>query len=145
MRTLNFILFFSLVYLFTSCNKADVNNPQLKISADYCDTISIKINETVHAGDESSTLTFNAVLEDSRCPADVICIWAGNAKVSFTFSTISGEETFFLNTLDGSGMPSDTVIGSFRIKLDGLNPAPISTSEIKPDSYEAIVVIKLDN
>jgi type 1 fimbria pilin len=144
MRTLTTILFLSSVYFFTSCNTADENNPQLKISADYCDTISIKVHETVHAGDESSTLTFNSVLEDSRCPADVVCIWAGNAKASFTFTTDSGEETFLLNTLGGSDMPSDTVIGGFRIKLDGLNPAPISTNEIKPDSYEASVVIKLD-
>jgi len=32
-----------------------------------------------------------AILEDSRCPGDVVCIWAGRVRVRVTISGVPGE------------------------------------------------------
>ncbi len=45
----------------------------------------IPLGETVIFEDVS--VTFLKVLEDSRCPSDVTCIWAGEAKVITTIKT----------------------------------------------------------
>lgn len=42
-------------------------------------TIKIPLGETVHF--EEVSVKFVSVLEDSRCPLDVQCIWAGEAKL----------------------------------------------------------------
>tara|TARA_B100000795_G_scaffold219378_1_gene173696 strand:- start:2820 stop:3233 length:414 start_codon:yes stop_codon:yes gene_type:complete len=50
----------------------------------------IPLGETIISGDVS--ITFSEIIEDSRCPIDVTCVWAGKAKVKVMLS-ILGEET----------------------------------------------------
>src|SRR5688572_20468035 len=48
-------------------------------------------------------LEFVSVLEDSRCPADVQCIWAGNARVKVKLTDWRGAVKLFeLNTTAGA-------------------------------------------
>jgi type IV pilus biogenesis protein CpaD/CtpE len=39
---------------------------------------------------DRNTLRYVRLLNDSRCPADVQCVWAGDAEVLFAFATASG-------------------------------------------------------
>lgn len=60
-------------------------------------------------------ITFKKMLEDSRCPKDVKCIWAGNAKaeievtgtytrpMTFELSTLHDEKKGFLNSKEFNG------------------------------------------
>ncbi len=38
---------------------------------------------------EGTTFTFESVMEDSRCPKDVTCVWEGEAKVRVVIETDS--------------------------------------------------------
>lgn len=38
---------------------------------------------------EGATFTFESVMEDSRCPKDVTCVWEGEAKVRIIIETAS--------------------------------------------------------
>lgn len=51
-------------------------------------TIAFKVpfGETVQLDDVAFTLT--EILEDSRCPSDVTCVWAGRAKVNIEIEKI---------------------------------------------------------
>ena len=72
-------------------------------------------------------------VEDSRCPADVLCVWQGEAKVSinvkrdsqylgnFTLINTAGHET---QSFDGHS-----------IKLVEVQPYPYSSKEILPSDY----------
>jgi hypothetical protein len=53
-------------------------------------TIAIKIplGKTVNTG--TANVTFEEVVEDSRCPEGVQCVWAGNAKVQLQISSKDG-------------------------------------------------------
>jgi hypothetical protein len=42
------------------------------------------IGETVSVDGEGLTLTYERLVEDSRCPLDVQCIWAGNGRILVT-------------------------------------------------------------
>lgn len=52
--------------------------------------ITVKLGQSVDCGG-GIAIRFEDVLEDSRCPKDVNCVWAGNAKVSVTV-TRTGKE-----------------------------------------------------
>jgi hypothetical protein len=87
-------------------------------------------------------ITMLRVENDSRCPSDVTCIWAGNADVIFLFRNGDGEEEISLN-INGakpSGEREKVVLG-YLIKLNGLNPYPVSTSTIKQKDYRAEITI----
>ncbi len=42
----------------------------------------LAVHQTAQITDENISITFQEVLEDSRCPVDVTCIWAGLAKAT---------------------------------------------------------------
>ena len=65
-------------------------------------------------------LTFEKVTEDSRCPADAQCIWAGDGVVAVTLQTPKGPaESRELHT-QASG--SQISVPDYTIKLTALAP-----------------------
>ena len=81
------------------------------------------------------SVRFNSVGEDSRCPSDVQCVWAGNAVVRLSFSSGEGPSTeASLNTtLD----PKTFAFGGYTFRLAALKPAPKSGSGIPVSEYVA--------
>ena len=63
------ILVFQSNYIFSQ--EESVTSPQI--------AIRVHLGETVKLDDVS--ITFSEILEDSRCPTNVDCIWAGRAHV----------------------------------------------------------------
>ena len=41
----------------------------------------MRVGETVSIDGENLSVTYDRLLEDSRCPEDVQCIWAGNGRI----------------------------------------------------------------
>ena len=80
-------------------------------------------------------VAFLGVPSDSRCPVDVQCVWAGNAAVVFGVAFGAGPTVpYVLNT----GLePRAVTLGSLRLTLAELRPAPVSTARIPPDRYVA--------
>lgn len=80
-------------------------------------------------------ITFRKVVEDSRCPATVVCAWAGNGAVELLARTSAGGTTpQILGTPSG---PLEAVVGQYRIRILGLDPYPEDpeAQPIPPDSY----------
>jgi len=104
--------------------------------------ITLRIGESVSIAGTPLVLTFVRIGEDSRCPPDVTCIWAGNASVEIDARTGAGLETISLNTTVG---PREAVVGVFRISLVELTPPPASNVRVSPDYFRAtIVVVRTD-
>ena len=68
-------------------------------------------------------LTFVGVTGDSRCPADVTCIWEGDASVALRVGPPPGQE-FVLHTSGAPGMPRTAEACGHRLELAALAPAP---------------------
>jgi hypothetical protein len=80
-------------------------------------------------------IVFTGVNEDSRCPSDVVCVWAGNAAVEIGVSFGMGPTIrYVLNTTVD---PKSVDVGGYRITLVDVQPFPVSTSRIPPASYVA--------
>lgn len=64
------------------------------------------------------TIKFVDILEDSRCPPNVQCVWAGNAKVRLAVSRGKASPKFIeLNT---GVYPQSMKLYGYEIKLTGL-------------------------
>ena len=88
-------------------------------------------------------IRFSGVLEDSRCPSDVQCVWAGNARAALGVGPRRGTqgptEQVLLNT--GEGARSGESWG-LRVTLVDLTPVPKSTEAIPAESY--VVRLKVE-
>ena len=84
-------------------------------------------------------MKFVELVEDSRCPTDVRCIWAGNAKIKLRLSKGSNEETVELNTFI---KPKSVEFGGYKFSLMGLAPRPRSNIRISRLGYTAALTAK---
>ncbi|MCB8998843.1 MAG: hypothetical protein H6540_02075 [Bacteroidales bacterium] len=96
---------------------------------------NVKLNK-----EEGIRLIFDSLVEESRCPIGVECVWEGNAAAAFTCYNAQNIKTdFILNT--NSSFVTDTLVFGYRIKLLDLKPYPIYNLEINPEDYTAYVEI----
>lgn len=54
--------------------------PSVEVPLDQ--DFELALGRTVSIAGTPQRVTFEAVPEDSRCPIDAVCVWAGNARVS---------------------------------------------------------------
>ena len=94
---------------------------------------SLGIGQTASIEREKLFIKFKAVLEDSRCPVNVVCVWAGNGKVEFEILDIDGQnKTVTLNTDEE---PGATTLKEHTLKLISLNPPRVDGISISPGDY----------
>ena len=79
-------------------------------------------------------VVFVAMVNDSRCPSDVVCVWAGNAEVRLRLRGGGMDSTFSLNT---TTPPKEATIGGVRLELVGLDPSPQASVPKVPADYRA--------
>src|SRR4051812_22461057 len=78
-------------------------------------------------GDRRRSIVFAEVVEDSRCPPTVTCVWEGNARLRFSFRSINRaperkvvDGQFELNTSGRFAKSAD--MENLRIELVKLEP-----------------------
>jgi hypothetical protein len=88
-------------------------------------------------------LKFASVAEDSRCPVDVNCVWAGNAEVLFEVGAKGGrgKKTLRLNTNASGQGAREGKYGRYTVKLLGLSPQPRSGRKIAAGEYTATLLV----
>lgn len=99
----------------------------------------LKINQEALIEGEALAVVFESVVEDSRCPEGVDCIWSGNAKIKLRSGkekqTPAGVE---LNTHVGSKSASYL---NYEISLVALKPHPKADKPIQPNEYRATLIV----
>lgn len=84
-------------------------------------------------------ITFKQVREDSRCPVDVTCVWAGDAKIELTISRNgAAEETRILSITPPK---HEALVGNLRIRFVSLAPVPRQADANVPRKYLAEFVV----
>lgn len=123
------ILSLMLTFAFSGCNKEEASKPFTLES-------KFKIDQVFHITDNPLQFTI-AEINDSRCPSDVVCVWAGQAEVKIIVkSPVQG--TIVLNTFNHE---TDT-LGAYVFQLVEVSPYPISTKTIALDEYEVTLKIE---
>ena len=129
-----------LVAALAACSRntaADVNAPPTgTTSQQEVGKAVLKIGESVVVND--LRLTFKSIEGDSRCPTDVVCVWAGDAEIALRIEQGNQAAVAALHTtLD----PKKTVWNGYTISLVTVTPTRKSTTSVDPADYRAEVVV----
>jgi len=94
---------------------------------------SLRLGEQATIADIGVTITFADVSEDSRCPSNVTCVWAGDAVVVIASWTVAaGEGT---EVLHSHLEPQSVRIDSVELEFVRLDPYPEEPGIISPEDY----------
>lgn len=90
--------------------------------------VELELGQSAYIDDAGFVLEFTKVLEDSRCPINVLCVWSGNARVLLTVSERSDGGPPLSVELDSAINMERTAVlpDGTRIELVGLGPARIA-------------------
>jgi hypothetical protein len=98
----------------------------------------IGVGQSVSVADAGFALGFDEVVEDSRCPADAICVWAGTARLKAWLRPSGGER----REIELKTFPRQELAAfGFAIVVEGLEPFPYSNVRIDPRGYVATLVV----
>ena len=126
---LSIFLFTTLTAFVNSCSKSGNKFKE--------GTVELKLSECENgniAGDDLK-LCFNAVVSDSRCPANVVCVWQGAATATFSFTKNGDTHRFDLSTITMKpNYSKDTVIAGYKIEFINLLPYPGTFTPPAPDN-----------
>lgn len=85
------------------------------------DTVSIPVGQSATV-DGRLTLTFDARVADSRCPATAYCVWMGDANVRLTTRVSTGAPA--TAELHSGLEPRKLTVERYTISMVGLTPYP---------------------
>lgn len=89
-------------------------------------------------------LEFTTLVEDSRCPSGVTCVWEGNARILLAAQTGQSAGVLELNT--SAQFPTRSVFDSYTIELRKLEPYPSADPQngavsIPVSGYQATIFV----
>jgi hypothetical protein len=137
----------SLPVLTSSANisSAEASPDQMPARARLDVPFQLAVNETVHVAGSSLSVTFFNVTEDSRCPADAVCIWAGQVTVEVGVRENSTDLGRFNLTLGDNPLAAQQNVSSYLIRLIEVQPYPLASQHTSPSDYVATLVISGDD
>ena len=102
---------------------------------------TLKVGQQVKLDGVDLALKFVAVPQDSRCPSNVNCVWAGDAEVALELVHNNCTTALKLHTHQGSTASNEGEVGGFRVKLVKLDPYPHTERKISPSDYVATLLV----
>ena len=96
---------------------------------------NVEVGKQKKASRSKINVKFVSVIEDSRCPPDVQCIQAGNARIKVIVSKAGSDpKTFEMNTNLGE---KGNIYNGYAIYLTDLSPVPETTARFSQNTYKA--------
>ena len=129
MMNLKSLLFAPVILLMSNCT----TQSQAQTSESGNNTITIGINKTAKIPNSKINLEFKNIVEDSRCPVDVTCVWEGIAIVNLKANNGSETKNIQLATKDfePKNTKKSTDFDGYKISLIDVKPYPGGKQEPK--------------
>ncbi len=102
--------------------------------------IKVKIGEEQRLKTAGLKIRFASVVEDSRCPKNVNCVWAGNGRVLIEIER-RGKKSSSVE-LNTNLEPKAVTSYGYEIKLLQLDPYPVANETIPRNKYVALLTIR---
>lgn len=134
--SLSFSCFVSLFYL--ACTK----NDQVVTAPILGESFELAFEATTELSDAEIKITFEDMLEDSRCPENAVCVWEGLVKLALNLE-IDGT-LHEVELIDHVGHPqkAQATVGERTIRLISVEPAKLTADEISKDEYVIMLIIE---
>jgi hypothetical protein len=103
------------------------------------EAFDLRVGGALTLGDIPVTVNVERVSEDSRCPANVTCVWAGDATVRVVLIAGDGSR----GTVDVHTMADkqDARSQGFRVRLVKLLPARLTADAVPQEQYVATLIV----
>ena len=108
-------------------------------SASEPETLVVRVGEHKMTARGKITVKFVEVLEDSRCPPDVNCIWAGNAKLKITLA--KGKKAAKTFELNSTLKPDMILFEGYEIRFVDFVPRP--GEQVKRRAFEPTATLSV--
>jgi hypothetical protein len=102
--------------------------------------VTLAIGQSVNVPNTGLTVSFQEVVEDSRCPTGVTCIWAGDASVRITIKTQDGSPSSY--TLHTNAQPREVEHANYRVQLASVAPHPSGDAPPRREEYRVALAIE---
>ncbi len=81
--------------------------------------------QNVFLKEQQMNVTFNKTLDDSRCPMNARCVWAGNASVEIELMTTTSRPKKFKISVGElrDGLVQTINFGGYKVTLENLYPS----------------------
>lgn len=124
------LLIVGLLLGLVACGNPQPFAPEIQVPLDQ--PFALRVGQSAELSGTRLRLRFEQVREDSRCPADVVCVWGGNARMRLTIDADGEVGSLELNTgLD----PREVETNGFVVSAEGLQPEPRTSVAIEPTDY----------
>jgi len=113
------------------------------VSARTTDTITLRVGEQTIVRKTKLTIRFEEVIEDSRCPMNARCVWAGNAQVKI--SVANGKKAAKAFELNSTSKPQSVDYEGYRITYEHLTEKPTGAgvaTAVRPSLRLSITKLK---
>lgn len=87
------------------------------------------------------SITLDNLLEDSRCPKGVECVWEGNAKVRLLLQTLPFDKVTMAELNTHTMYTTSVTYEGYEIHLQNLLPYPIYGVDVQLKDYKATLRI----
>lgn len=103
--------------------------------------VTLRIGESSTPQGTNAVITLTDVSDDSRCPVDVTCVWAGDATVTLRVQPGGGAaEVVALHI--GLADSREATVAGLGIRLERLEPARRSDRPIARDQYRVVLAVR---
>jgi hypothetical protein len=102
------------------------------VCAPLNDEFDLRVNETAYIADTRLSIQVVAVPEDSRCPTDVVCAWAGNARISLALREGTSAETADVNS---TLQPRAVTRFGYEVELIDVRPGRLAGQPLPAEAY----------
>lgn len=128
------ILYFSCLFLLFAAAKCE-KGPTYELDQSF----QLKPGNSVACNcKDKLEVHFISIKEDSRCPKNVNCIWAGQVTAALN---VDGQALELTLGSREKGKNSQ-VINGYTLELLSVNPYPVDGNNIPPGDYTAELIVK---
>jgi len=144
-----FFTFLALVVFAASCEEETSAlrvDPNHKVKPEYNKPFTLGAGQTAFFRKNELIMQVAHVVEDSRCPAGVNCVWQGQVRLITSITTQDQQNDSLELTYQGgaSADVNSREFDGFRIEITKVSPAPKEGEVIEGSDYRvSMKVIKL--
>lgn len=102
------------------------------------DSFKVKVGEMAACTCKEVAIQFVAVTEDSRCPKNTNCVWAGEIKTSIMINGTTHEMKLGAEEKGSAKIE----VGNYSVQLLEVSPYPEAGQKIEPGSYAAKLIVE---
>jgi len=139
---LSVVVLYAAIVGATACAAARTSDvPRTRAAGSSAEVVvTLRIGESITPDGLRATVTLLDVTDDSRCPSDATCVWAGDATVTVRVETPDADAAAVaLHT--GLADRRTAEASGLRLTLSRLDPLPVAGQPVPREGYRAAIAI----